>query len=216
MFFDKKILIGITGGIAVYKTAELVREFKKAGAHVRVIMTESATRFVSPLTFETLSENDVLTDLFPETYSQQTAHIDWARWADVFVVSPATLNTIGKIASGIADNALTTTIMAAEIPVIFCPAMNKAMFANSIYQDNQKKLIEHGYFFVEPRSGELACGEVGYGRLADKDDIINAVRQQMFGTKEFADAIPPFMEKLGVIGRPEIWFSEDVERVTYS
>jgi len=185
MFFGKNILIGITGGIAVYKTAELVREFKKAGASVRVIMTGSATNFVSPLTFETLSENDVLTDLFPESYSKQTAHIDWARWADVFLVCPATLNTIGKIASGIADNALTTTIMAADIPVIFCPAMNKAMFANSIYQDNQKKLRQHGYFFVEPGAGELACGEVGYGRLADNEAIIDAVQQQLFGTNEF-------------------------------
>jgi len=186
MFFEKKILIGITGGIAVYKTAELVREFKKAGAQVRVIMTEAATKFVSPLTFETLSENDVLLDLFPETYSKKTAHIDWARWADVILICPATLNTIGKIASGIADNALTTTIMAAETPVLFCPAMNKAMYANGIYQENQKKLLQHGYSFVIPGSGELACGEIGYGRLADKDAIFDAVKQVLFGKNDFS------------------------------
>ncbi|MBN2410892.1 bifunctional phosphopantothenoylcysteine decarboxylase/phosphopantothenate--cysteine ligase CoaBC [candidate division KSB1 bacterium] len=186
MFFGKKILIGITGGIAVYKTAELVRQFKKAGAQVRVVMTDAATKFVSPLTFETLSENDVLTGLFPETSSKQTAHIEWARWSDVMVICPATLNTIGKIASGIADNALTTTIMAANVPVIFCPAMNKAMFANSIYRENQKKLQEHGYYFVEPGIGELACGEVGYGRLADIETIFDAVKLRLFGKNDFS------------------------------
>ncbi len=186
MFFGKKILIGIAGGIAVYKTAELVRQFIKAGAQVRVVMTEAATKFVSPLTFETLSENDVLTDLFPETFGKHTAHIEWARWADVFVICPATLNTIGKIASGIADNALTTTIMAANVPVIFCPAMNMAMFANSICQENQKKLREYGYFFVEPGIGELACGEVGYGRLADIETIFDAVKMRLFGKNDFS------------------------------
>ncbi len=184
MFFEKNILIGISGGIAVYKIAELVRAFKKNGANVRIVMTHSATRFVSPLTFETLSEHDVLTDLFPEGYSRQTAHIDWARWADIFIIAPATLNTIGKIASGIADNALTTTVMAATIPVVFCPAMNKAMYANSLYKENEQKLLEHGYSIVSPGVGELACGELGEGRLADVQSILDTARLILFGTNE--------------------------------
>ncbi len=184
MFFEKNILIGISGGIAVYKVAELVRAFKKNGANVRVIMTQSATRFVSPLTFETLSEHDVLTDLFPEGYSRQTAHIGWARWADIFIIAPATLNTIGKVASGIADNALTTTVMAATIPVVFCPAMNKAMYANSLYKENEQKLLKHGYSFVTPGVGELACGEQGEGRLADVQSIVDTAKLILFGTNE--------------------------------
>lgn len=185
MFLEKNILVGISGGIAVYKTAELVRELKKHGARVRVVMTRAATSFVSPLTFETLSENDVLTDLFPEGYSRQTAHIDWARWADMMVICPATLNTIGKIASGIADNALTTTVMAAEVPVLFCPAMNKVMYANPVHQANQKKLRNHGYRFVEPGIGELACGEYGSGRLADLSIILDHIKLALYSTQEF-------------------------------
>ena len=185
MFLEKNILVGIAGGIAVYKTAELVRELKKNGANVRVIMTPAATEFVAPITFETLSENDVLTDLFPKGYSRQTAHIDWARWADVFVICPATLNTIGKIASGIADNALTTTIMAADIPVLFCPAMNKVMYANPIHQANQEKLRNLGYRIIEPGVGELACGEYGSGRLAELSVILDHINIALFGKDDF-------------------------------
>ncbi|HPG38042.1 MAG TPA: bifunctional phosphopantothenoylcysteine decarboxylase/phosphopantothenate--cysteine ligase CoaBC [bacterium] len=186
MFFEKKILVGISGGIAVYKTAELIREFKKAGALVRVIMTRKATKFVAPLTFETLTENSVLLDLFPENPVSYTVHIDWARWADVMLVCPATYNTIGKLASGIADNALTTTIAATQVPIIICPAMNTAMYQNPIYQENQQKLVRHGYTFVRPGSGELACGEVGEGRLADKAEIIDAVKRVLYGRYDLA------------------------------
>jgi len=186
MFFEKKILVGISGGIAVYKTAELIREFKKGGAQVRVIMTRKATKFVAPLTFETLTENSVLLDLFPENPVSYTVHIDWARWADVILVCPATYNTIGKIASGIADNALITTIAATQAPVIFCPAMNKVMYQNPIYQENQQKLLRHGFTFVRPGSGDLACGEVGEGRLADKVKIFDAVKRVLYNRNDLA------------------------------
>jgi len=186
MFIGKKIVVGVTGGIAAYKSAELVREFIKLSAEVRVIMTDSATKFVAPLTFETLSGNAVLTDLFPKEGGFSTVHIDWARWPDVIVICPATANTIGKVAAGIADNALTTVIAATTVPVIFCPAMNKEMYANRIYQANQSKLIEHGYHFVRPGKGELACGEEGWGRLADLADILDEVKKALLATPEFS------------------------------
>ena len=178
-------MLGVTGGIAAYKAAELLRELVKASAETRVMMTEAATHFVGPLTFETLSLNSVLTDLFPQQGGLSTAHIDWARWPDAIILCPATANTIGKIAAGIADNAVTTTVLATTAPVIFCPAMNKEMYANPAYQANQKKLIDWGYHFVAPGVGELACGEEGLGRLADKEDILDALKKTLFGTKEF-------------------------------
>jgi phosphopantothenoylcysteine decarboxylase/phosphopantothenate--cysteine ligase len=186
MFSGKKILVGVTGGIAAYKTAELVREIKRLSAEVKVMMTEAAMRFVTPLTFETLSENAVLTDLFPATGGSNTVHIGWARWPDVVVICPASFNTIGKIASGIADNAVTTTIAATTMPVILCPAMNKEMYANKIYQLNQTRLAEIGYRFVAPGAGALACGEEGLGRLADKQDIIDAIKGVLFSKADFS------------------------------
>ena len=177
LFFDKKVLVGVTGGIAAYKAALLVRELKKKSAHVRVVMTDAATKFVAPLTFETLSENPVLLNLFPKEGGLRTAHIDWARWPDVIIVCPATTNTIGKIAAGIADNALTTTIMATTEPVLFCPAMNKEMYANPIFLENVAKLEKNGYTFVAPGKGELACGEEGWGRLAEINEILFATKK---------------------------------------
>lgn len=177
LFFDKKVLVGVTGGIAAYKAALLVRELKKKSAHVRVVMTDAATKFVAPLTFETLSENPVLLNLFPREGGLRTAHIDWARWPDVIIVCPATTNTIGKIAAGIADNALTTTIMATTEPVLFCPAMNKEMYANPIFLENVAKLEKNGYTFVAPGKGELACGEEGWGRLAEINEILFATKK---------------------------------------
>ena len=172
----KNILLGITGGIAVYKSAQLVRELKKLSANVKVMMTESATKFVAPLTFETLSENPVTLDLFPEDGGKSTAHIELARWSDLIVICPATANTIGKIANGIADNFVTTSVMATTEPVLLCPAMNKEMYNNPIHQQNQEKLNSFGYFFVEPGVGELACGEEGTGRLAEIPDIVERIK----------------------------------------
>lgn len=172
MFFGKKILVAVTGGIAAYKAAFLVRELKKKSADVRVVMTEAATQFVAPLTFESLSENKVARYLFANGYDSATAHIDWARWPDIIVVCPATAHTIGKVAHGLADNMLTTIILATTAPVIFCPAMNVHMYKNRLYQKNEKLLEELGYFIVQPGQGDLACGETGIGRLAEIDDIL--------------------------------------------
>lgn len=186
-FAEKNILVAVTGGIAAYKSAFLVRELKKRSANVRVMMTKAAEKFVTPLTFETLSENNVLKSLFPKEGGESTAHIDWARWPDLLVVCPATANTIGKIASGISDNAVTTTIMASTVPVLFCPAMNKEMYANPIYQHNEKMLKNFHYHFISPAQGELACGEEGWGRLADPVDIVDKIGSILSEEKDFAD-----------------------------
>ena len=175
MLSGKKIIVGVTGGIAAYKSACLVRELKKASAEVRVMMTRSAQRFVSSLTFETLSENKVGVDLFGDANTSPTAHIEWARWADIIVLSPATANTIAKIANGIADNFLTTTVLATKSQVLICPAMNVEMFNNPLYQQNVGKLSGIGYNFLQPNAGDLACGEVGMGRLAEASEIKSSV-----------------------------------------
>ncbi|UCE05184.1 MAG: bifunctional phosphopantothenoylcysteine decarboxylase/phosphopantothenate--cysteine ligase CoaBC [bacterium] len=187
MFANKKILIGVTGGIAAYKTCEIIRELKRNHAEVRVVMTKAATEFITPLTFVTLSENPVLMEMFADNYSTTTIHIEAARWADTVLICPATANTIGKIASGIADNLLTTLVMATTSPVVFCPAMNKEMFTNSFYQQNVEKLKQTGYHFVQSEIGELACGEFGWGRLADSVPIINRLKKILLGTDELND-----------------------------
>ncbi len=184
---DKNILIAVSGGIAAYKTAQLVRTLVKHNARVRVMMTPTATQFVTPLTFETLSGHPVLLDLFPEQGGSSTAHIDWARWADVIVVCPATANTMAKLAHGLADNAVTTTLSATTAPVLLCPAMNKEMYASKAHQDNQKRLQEWGYRLVEPSQGWLACGEEGWGRLAELSVIIEAIEHTLYGTNEFTE-----------------------------
>jgi phosphopantothenoylcysteine decarboxylase/phosphopantothenate--cysteine ligase len=186
MFFEKKILIGVTGGIAAYKTCEIIRELKQNRAEVQVVMTKAAKEFIAPLTFATLSENPVLTEIFGEDYSTTTIHIKTARWADIILICPATANTIGKIASGIADNLLTTLVIATITPVIICPAMNKEMYVNPFYDQNVAKLKKNGYHFVESEVGELACGEFGWGRLADKSHIINKLKKVLLSTNELA------------------------------
>lgn len=186
MFFDKKILVGITGGIAAYKTCEIIRELKRNRAEVRVVMTSAAREFITPLTLATLSQNPVLSELFGEAAATATVHIEVARWADAVLICPATANTIGKIAAGIADNLLTTLVMATTAPVILCPAMNKEMWANPLYQQNAAKLRQVGYHFVEPEAGELACGEFGAGRLADGIHIIAKLKQLLLSTKELS------------------------------
>ena len=186
MFSSKKILIGITGGIAAYKTCEIIRELKRNHADVRVVMTESGKKFVTPITLATLSENPVLMDMFDEAASKTTVHIEFARWADAILICPATANTIAKIANGLADNLLTTLTLATTSPAIICPAMNKEMYQNPMYQRNADRLKRVGYIFVESEVGELACGEYGWGRLADSPHIINALKKILLGTKELA------------------------------
>jgi len=175
MLFEKNILVGITGGIAAYKTADIVRDLKKQSANVKAIMTKDATRFMNPLTLKVLSEHPVYTDMYEPAETSYTAHISLARWADVILVCPATANTIAKVAHGLADNLLTTSILAATVPVLFCPSMNKAMYSNPIYRENENRLEDHGYTVVRPESGQLACGEYGEGRLANKLQILKVL-----------------------------------------
>ena len=171
----KKIVAGITGGIAAYKAAALVSKLVQRGAEVHVLMTAAAQRFVSPLTFEALTHRRVLTDL----WSEPLAHIELAHTADLFVVVPATLNLIGKVASGIADDLLTTTLAATatRAPVLFCPAMDSRMFENPIFQENKRKLERLGYRFLEPEEGRLASGRVGRGRLPSEERILEAIEE---------------------------------------
>ncbi|MDZ7316725.1 MAG: bifunctional phosphopantothenoylcysteine decarboxylase/phosphopantothenate--cysteine ligase CoaBC [candidate division KSB1 bacterium] len=181
----KKLLVGVCGGIAAYKTAYLVRELVKHGARVRVVMTEAARQFIAPLTFETLCGEPVGLDLFPAQGGAATVHIDWARWADAIVICPATANTIAKLANGLADNLLTSLALAATVPLIVCPAMNVEMYNNPLYRRNESRLREAGVRIVDPEAGELACGEVGAGRLAETEQILWAIQCALFGTQEF-------------------------------
>ncbi len=175
MLKGKNILLGMTGGIAAYKTGELIRECVRREANVKVIMTEHACEFMTPMTVQTLSRNPVFTDMFSLIKDYDIAHISLAEFADLAVIAPATANVIGKIASGIADDLLTTVLMATKAPVLFCPAMNMNMYANPIVQENIARLSTLGYRFVEPGYGELACKVTGPGRLAELSEIIEAM-----------------------------------------
>ncbi|MDD5013777.1 MAG: bifunctional phosphopantothenoylcysteine decarboxylase/phosphopantothenate--cysteine ligase CoaBC [Atribacterota bacterium] len=175
MLKGKKILLGVTGSIAAYKAAEIVSLLKKKGADVFVIMTESAAKFIQPLTFSTLSGNLVVDNLFSTNDKIMVKHISLARWADLILIAPATANIIGKIAQGIADDMLTTTVMSSNTKVIFAPAMNQNMISNPLYQQNVEKLTALGYEFIDSEYGQLACGEVGEGRLANIEDIVDKV-----------------------------------------
>ncbi|MDD2581115.1 MAG: bifunctional phosphopantothenoylcysteine decarboxylase/phosphopantothenate--cysteine ligase CoaBC [Desulfuromonadaceae bacterium] len=171
MLRNKKIILGVCGGIAAYKAVELLRLLTKAGAEVHVIMTRAAEEFIAPLTFQTLSSNPVHTGLFDLIAEMEIGHISLADRADLFIVAPATANVIGKIAAGIADDMLTTTVMATKAPVLFAPAMNVNMYSNPIYKDNEQKLRRLGYLFESPVSGTLACGWEGEGKLAAPEAI---------------------------------------------
>ena len=173
MLKDKKIIMGITGGIAAYKSCEIVRRLKKLGAQVVVVMTENAKKFITPLTLETLSENEVVTEMFPERKFVGIRHVDLAGWADLILIAPATANIIGKIRSGIADDILTTIVISSKAPVLIAPAMNVNMYENPIFQENLSYLEKLGYRFVEPEVGELASGIVGKGRLAEPKTIVD-------------------------------------------
>ncbi len=174
MLHNKRVILGVTGGIAAYKAVEVVRLLTKAGADVHVIMTRSAQEFVTPLTFQTLSANPVHTELFNLIAEREIGHISLADRADLFMIVPATANIIGKIANGIADDILTTTIMATKAPVLIAPAMNVNMFTNPVYRSNEKKLRRLGYLFVPPVKGTLACGWEGEGKLAAPETIFEA------------------------------------------
>lgn len=166
----RKIIIGVTGGIAAYKIPELVRIFIKAGHDVRVAMTKNATWFIAPLTLETLSKNKVITDMF-EGSTDPLAHITWGQESNLVIIAPATANFIAKAAHGIADDFLSSMVVATTAPMLICPAMNSEMYANTITQENIKKLANKGYTIMKPGEGELACNTEGPGRLPDPTDI---------------------------------------------
>jgi len=182
----KTIVLGITGGIAAYKAATLCSRLVGLGASVRVIMTEGATKFIAPLTLQTLSRHPVATDVFDERDAAVVQHIDWADAADLVVVAPATANSIAKLAHGLADDMLSTTLLATTAPVLIAPAMNVHMLAHPAVQDNLDTLARRGVRFVESGTGQLACGYVGKGRLAEPDEIVQAVVELLVGPKPLA------------------------------
>lgn len=181
---SKCVVIGVTGGIAVYKALDIVSSLRKNDIETRVIMTDSATEFVSPITFQAISQNIVTTNMFEEPKAWEIQHISLAKKADLFLVAPATANIIGKIANGIADDMLSTTIMATKAKVIFAPAMNTNMYTNPIVQQNIEKLKELGYQFIEPDSGRLACGDIGAGKLPKPEVIVEKVLSELYDKKD--------------------------------
>jgi len=181
----KKILLGVTGCIAAYKSCLIVRELVKRGAEVKVVMTPSAIEFISPLTLATFSHNEVIVNTFPPSQKNGTKlstwHIDYALWADLMLIAPATINTIAKISYGFADNALTTLVTALRSPLVIAPAADVDMFNNPINKENLIKLEKLGHYIINPESGELASGLLGEGRLADTNKIIDAVELILSG-----------------------------------
>lgn len=175
MLKGKNILLGITGGIACYKSAELVRLLVKNDASVNVVMTASATKFVTPLTFQTLSMNPVLTDTFDTAHGTEIKHISLPQECDAFVIAPATANIIGKIAAGIADDLLTSMVLTSTNPILIVPSMNNFMWDNEIVQENFKKLKNHGFIIMEPSEGFLACGYKGKGRMPEPEKIFDEI-----------------------------------------
>ncbi|MCW8398564.1 bifunctional phosphopantothenoylcysteine decarboxylase/phosphopantothenate--cysteine ligase CoaBC [Legionella sp. PATHC038] len=194
-FIGKKILLGVCGGVAAYKSAYLIRELTRAGAEVQVVMTQSAQQFVSPLLMQALSGNSARTDLFDAEAERAMGHIELARWADYLVIVPASANILAKMAQGIADDLLSTLYLVAEVPVIVCPAMNHTMWAHPATQANCTILRERGAIFVGPEEGSQACGEYGFGRVSEVEHIMSALRlsdvhQLLAGKKVLVTAGP--------------------------
>ena len=175
----KTVVIGVSGGIACYKAVEVVNQLRKDGYNVKVIMTKAAQQFVTPLTFQTMSHNAVVTEMFDPVEKWDTKHVSLAKAADLFVIVPATANIIGKIANGIADDMLSTTVMATKSPVLIFPAMNTAMYENKIVQNNISKLREYGYQVFGTDTGELACGDTGSGKLLPWQRIVNSIEETL-------------------------------------
>ena len=206
---DKKnIVVGITGGIAAYKTIDVISRLRKLGYEINVIMTKSACEFVTPLTLETISNNPVTTDMFKRETPWEVEHIALAKKADLFVIAPATANIIGKIANGIADDMLTTTIMAHTGKKLIAPAMNTNMYANSIVQENLRKLKEMGYETVGPGSGMLACGDVGWGRMSEPEEIVAECERILSGAQDLKG------RKIVVTAGPTVEYIDPVRYIT--
>jgi len=174
---NKQILLGVCGGIAAYKSAELVRLLRKQGNEVRVVMTQSAMQFIAPLTFQALSGNPVATELLDAEEENSMGHINLARWADQIIIAPATANSIAKFSNGLADDLLSTIFLAANCPVYIAPAMNQAMWHQSITQENILRLEKHGVQMIGPEAGEQACGETGLGRMSEAADIASFLQR---------------------------------------
>lgn len=183
MLDKKKIIVGISGGIAAYKACEIVRRLKKLGAQIIVIMTESAQKFITPLTLETLSENEVVTEMFPEKRMVGVRHVNLAQWADLILIAPATANIVGKIRGGIADDILSTVVISTKSPVMLAPSMNVNMYENPIFGENMEYLKKLGYMFIEPETGDLACG-TGKGRLPEPETIVGEVVKFLTGKRD--------------------------------
>jgi phosphopantothenoylcysteine decarboxylase/phosphopantothenate--cysteine ligase len=207
MLRNKEIIVGITGGIAAYKAAELVRILTKKGAHVHVVMTRNAMEFVTPLTFQTLSGKPVTHEMFELLEGSKIGHIALSDLADQLVIVPATANIIGKIANGIADDFLSTMVMATRVPVLFVPSMNTKMWESQIVQGNIDRLRENGYEFIEPESGELACGWEGKGRMPPVEGIIEKM-EDIFTVKDLVG------ERVMVTAGPTQEFIDPVRCIT--
>ena len=182
----KCVLLGISGGIAAYKMASVASALKKAGATVHVIMTENATKFITPLTFETLTGNKCHTDTFDRNFEFNVEHISLAKAADVILISPATANVIAKMAGGIADDMLTTVVLAAKCKKIVAPSMNTAMLENPVTQDNIKKLKNYGFEVIEPASGYLACGDTGSGKMPEPEVLVDYICREIARDKDLS------------------------------
>jgi phosphopantothenoylcysteine decarboxylase/phosphopantothenate--cysteine ligase len=198
MINDKKILLGVTGGIAAYKSVYLLRELVKRGAQVKVVMTPMARQFVGPLTFATLSHSPVYTDFFDKNTGQWHSHVELGLWADAFLIAPLTANTLAKMVTGQADNLLVTTYLSARCPVIVAPAMDLDMFRHPAVRQNLKILRSHGVHIIDAQEGELASGLIGKGRMAEPQDIVDflenffARSQQLKGKKALVTAGPTY------------------------
>lgn len=186
MLSGKCVVLGVTGSIAAYKIANLASALKKLNADVNVIMTRNATNFINPITFETLTGNKCLVDTFDRNFEYNVEHVSLAKRADIFMVAPASANVIGKIAGGIADDMLTTTIMAAKCPKLISPAMNTNMYENPIVQDNIKKLEHYGYEIIDPANGYLACGDTGAGKMPEPDTLLAYILRTISHEKDMA------------------------------
>lgn len=185
MYFNKSVVLGVSGGIAVYKSLEIVSALTKLGIEVDVIMTDNSREFVTPLSFETLSKRKVITSTFEHEREYEIEHISLAKKAGVFVIAPATANVIGKLSSGVADDMLTTTVMATKAPVLICPAMNEGMYNSDAVGSNIKVLKERGFLFEGPTCGYLACGDLGVGRMSEPKDIVERILALLYPKSDY-------------------------------
>ena len=197
---NKHILLCVTGGIAAYKAAEIIRLFKTSGANIRVLMTEAAQEFITPLTMQALSGNQVHTDLLDTKAEAAMGHIELAKWSDIILIAPCSANSIARLASGKGDDLMTAVCLAAECKIYFAPAMNQAMWSDSRTQENFKKLINNNFISIGPDSGEQACGDEGFGRMSEPQQIINQIAssfsQGLLAGKKILITAGPTREKI--------------------